>query len=518
MKNYSLSIGLLQTVTMNFLSVSPVSAQQFGSLSGKITAISDRQPLIGANLYVLELEKGLVSETDGSFQLKELPVGVYHLKISYLGYISKNISSVSILHDKTLYLNVELEEDVKAIGAVEVQSFRYENVKTNPISTFSFSRDEISLNPGVQGDIFRAIGMLPGVTSSGGIYSAIAVRGQGVRDNVYLVDDIPVTEVGHLEGNSFFNDPNGGRFSIFAPRVIDQAVFIGGAFGAEYGRRSASYLGLNIKEGNEGSGIVDGQADLLGFNLNYDGPAPIVKNTKLFVSGRYQNFLPLVKLIGLENLGVPSYGDFIIKTSTSLNSKNKLNALLMVCPERFVRDMSHFKADKEFNLVYLPDFKRNKVISGLNLQTAVGTRTLLKIIIYFTNYHSDVEVGRAYPRLNSNQQLPNNTIEFNRRVQTQRYRENKLGFRSLLETSIFKSGLLKIGVEGDLLHLSNQRRLLTNDTLFVFRRNSQIPGVGQFYQVIRPEQVNADFNSYAPNLSAFVSYYFEPLASWSMQT
>lgn len=28
--------------------------------------------------------------------------------------------------------------------------------------------------------------MLPGVSSSGGIYSAIAVRGQGVRDNVSL--------------------------------------------------------------------------------------------------------------------------------------------------------------------------------------------------------------------------------------------------------------------------------------------------------------------------------------------
>lgn len=49
------------------------------------------------------------------------------------------------------------------------------------------------------------------------------MRGQGVRDNVYMVDDIPLTEVGHLEGNSFFNDPNGGRFSIFAPRVIDNA-------------------------------------------------------------------------------------------------------------------------------------------------------------------------------------------------------------------------------------------------------------------------------------------------------
>ncbi|WP_315815371.1 hypothetical protein [Paraflavitalea speifideaquila] len=58
------------------------------------------------------------------------------------------------------------------------------------------------------------------MVSSGGQYSAIAVRGQGTSDNLFIADDIPLFQVSHLEIEGFntgFNDPNGGRFSIFAP-------------------------------------------------------------------------------------------------------------------------------------------------------------------------------------------------------------------------------------------------------------------------------------------------------------
>jgi hypothetical protein len=63
-----------------------------------------------------------------------------------------------------------------------------------------------------------------------------------------MVDDMPVFDVSHLSGSGSFNDPNGGRFSIFAPLTIDNATFQGGGFGAQYGRRSSEYLGLGSKK------------------------------------------------------------------------------------------------------------------------------------------------------------------------------------------------------------------------------------------------------------------------------
>lgn len=229
---------------------------------------------------------------------------------SFIGYQEKTIIDVSVIRNKTNYVEIEIEESHQSLKEVVVSTFKYENSPLTPISTYGFSREEISGNPGAQGDIFRAIGMLSGVSSSGGQFSAIAVRGQGTRDNIYMVDDIPVTELGHLEGNGGFNDPNGGRFSIFAPRVIDNAQFQGGGIAAQYGRRSASYLGLGIKEGNKEDFTIDGQLDLLGVAINYDGPSYMHKNTSLFVSARYQDFRQLLKFIDEKGVGSPRYADF----------------------------------------------------------------------------------------------------------------------------------------------------------------------------------------------------------------
>lgn len=462
---------ILNFIFLSLLSINLIAQQiDLGVIKGIVIDHSTKQPLVGVNVQLIETGQGTVTDTSGNFEINSIPVGRYSLRVSYVGFLTAIITDQSVLKEKILFTTIDLYEDSKTLQEVEIKSFRYENNKMKPISTFSFSRDEISLNPGAQGDIFRAIGMLPGVTSSGGIYSAIAVRGQGVRDNVYMVDDIPLTEVGHLEGNSFFNDPNGGRFSIFAPRVIDNAVFQGGAFGAEFGRRSASYLGLSIKEGNKGNAIIDGQIDLLGVTLNYDGPSHFNKKTTMFLSARYQNFYPLVNLVGLQNLGLPIYSDFIFKTTTEINNKNKLSIIAMVCPERFVRNMENVYADKKLDLLYLPDFKRNKIIAGINLRTLIGKNSIWKNIVYFTNYSSDVSVGKAYPIRDSTGKFQNTVFPNINPIQTQNYSENKWGYRSLFKTSFLTNDRMIIGLEGDILRLFNDRKLLVNDTNFVFRR------------------------------------------------
>jgi len=331
------------------------------------------------------------------------------------------------------------------------------------------------------------------------------VRGQGVRDNVYMVDDVPLTEVGHLEGNSFFNDPNGGRFSIFAPRVIDNAQFQGGGFGPEYGRRSASYLGLGIKEGNKENPVLDGQIDLLGININYDGPLKTLKKTNLFFSARYQNFYGLVNLIGLKDIGLPIYGDVILKTTSELNTKNKLSFLAIVSPESYVRDINNVYADKKLNLLYLPNFKRNKIVFSLNLRTITSYKSYWKNILYFTSYSSNVKVGKAYPDADTMGILNNPIISFNESIQTQNYAEKKFGYRSLFNLKINKNQKIAAGIELDLQYLSNERVLNNNDTNFVYRATDLI-NPNFKYQPIFPIFINGHFNNSNINVSSFLNY------------
>ncbi len=489
-----------------------------GIIKGKVVDRITKQPVAGAIIATEgKTATGAASDTAGFFTITSLAEGTYFLHVNYAGYQEKTLSDVNVIAGKTNYFEIEIEEVSRTLKEVSVKSFKFENSVLTPISSYSFSREEISLNPGAQGDIFRAIGMLPGVSSSGGEYSAIAVRGQGVRDNVYMVDDIPVTELGHLEGNGSFNDPNGGRFSIFAPRVIDNAQFQGGGFSAEYGRRSASYLGLGIKEGNRESATIDGQLDLLGLTVNYDGPSRLIKNTNVFVSARYQDFRAVVSLVGLKDIGLPAYGDFVFKSVTELNKKNKLSFIGILAPESYEHNITHVKDDEKLNNLSIINVYRNKIILGANLRTLVSKNSYWKNVLYYTTLNSDFYSGTAYPitdslgRLENKDKLPSES-----RRQTQNYTESKLGYRSIYTVHFKGSSQLLAGVDVDGLHLKNTRRLNRPDTNYVFDESSYRPDPTKYYAIVTPENFNASFDDMSVNVSAYVNYSFRLLKKMSV--
>jgi len=137
-----------------------------------------------------------------------------------------------MVRDKIFSLEIKLDESKYELDQVNIKAYRYEDISSMPTSTFSMSREEIFRSPASNGNIFRAISAIPGVQSGGGSFAALAVRGQGTDQNAMFVDDFPVFELSHLSGGfeGGFDDPQGGRFSIFGPRVIDGLVLQTGGF------------------------------------------------------------------------------------------------------------------------------------------------------------------------------------------------------------------------------------------------------------------------------------------------
>ncbi len=483
-------------------------AQYTGTIKGKIIDKATKQAVTGASVAIKTLKTGTLSDTSGLFKLSNIQEGIYSVVVSFIGYQEKTVNDIHMIRNKTIYLEIEIEESQQVLQQVQVSSFKYENSPITPVSDYSFSREEISRNPGAQGDIFRAIGMLPGVSSSGGQYSAIAVRGQGVRDNIYMVDDIPVTELGHLEGNGSFNDPNGGRFSIFAPRVIDQAQFQGGGISAQYGRRSASCLNLGIKEGNKEDFTVDGQLDLLGLTLNYDGPSYVHKKTSLFVSARYQDFTRLLSMLNLKDIGIPRYADFILKSTTELGTKNKLSVLAVVSPDEFIKDIENVKLQKVLTDPSLINAGSNKNIFGLSLRTLTSKNSYWKNIMYYTRTSSKVNIGASFPLSdNEGKIIEPELIKTENNVRVINYTETKYGYRTIYTINFENRSKLVSGIDIDMLNLKNYRHLSRFDTMYIYDFNdSRNPN--QFYALIDPVYFNADFNQTAFNTSAYTDYSF----------
>ncbi len=489
------------------LAVIQVSAQT-GNFKGKVVDKQTQQPLPGVVVNIPLHQLTVVTDTLGVFEINNIPEGTQNASFNFLGYQDKTITEIQIVRNKTYYTQIELLEDIRVADEVTVTSHRFENDPTVPVSSYSFSREEIFRNPGAQGDIFRAIGILPGVSSSGGQFSAIAVRGQGTAENVYMVDDIPMTDLSHLEGNSTgFNDPNGGRFSIFAPRVIDNAQFQGGGFAAQYGRRSASVLSLGVKEGNKESAFLSGQFDLLGFTMIYDGPSKVHKKTSVFASARYQHFGLLLKMLNLDYLGVPSYADYMIKTTTEINAKNKLSILAMYNPEYFYRDINSMKEDKNIEIIDLPKGYQNKATVSFNLKTLVGKSSFIKNVGYFQYYDAKFSVGRANPVVDADGKLANKSvIAYEDNIRKINLGQSTIGYRFIFNKQ-FKSSTLTAGIDAAYQNIKNSRYLSRQDTNYILF--SEQAAAGATYSIVTPAFFNSEFDKNAFNNSSYVDYSFK---------
>ncbi|MFL5746174.1 MAG: TonB-dependent receptor [Niastella sp.] len=489
-----------------------VSAQEKGIIKGKIIEQSTKQPVAGATVAIKDNPFSVSADSSGVFILTNIPVGVYTLVITNIGFQQKVLNDINVVKDKTYYLEAELLQDARQLGAVSVRAFKGENNPSIPVSAYSFSREEIFKNPGAQGDIFRAIGILPGVVSSGGQYSAIAVRGQGTTDNVYMADDIPVFQVSHLEVegfNSGFNDPNGGRFSIFAPRVIDNAVFQGGGFGAQYGRKNSSYLGLGIKEGNRTNAFYSGQFDLIGFTLIYDGPSGFDKKTSVFASARYQDFRYLEKMIGLTSAGLPSYGDYLIKTSTEINAKNKLTFIAMFNPEEYTRTAADvLKSDNlndDNNSSFVGKSKVNKAVMGLNLRTLTGRNSYWKNILYYRMLDVNNNLGNSTPQIdNSGNIIKSGGIPYETDLRHIKNKQFETGYRSIFSTKINRGFTATGGIDVARVDIDYARNLKHTDTLYTLNAKDYRPNPSVYYLILDPSDFNAAVKNFAYNVSGYV--------------
>lgn len=500
----------IKAFLVSLISVSAF-AQATGNLKGKIIDQITKQPIIGANILLANTSLGAATDTSGVFEVNKIPAGNYSVTISSVGYQTRKITDIVINPNKTYYSEFELLEETNKLQEVSVRVYKGEVNPLTPVSTFSMSREEIFRNPGAQGDIMRALAILPGVTSSGSQFSAIAARGQGTQDNIYMVDDIPMFTLAHLEAegfNSGFNDPNGGRFSIFAPKIIDNVTFQNGGFDATNGRRSSSYLSLGIKEGNKASWSFSGQFDLLGATFVADGP--ISKKTSVFASARYQNFAALTNLLNVSSVGAISFGDYLIKTTTELSKKNKLSFIVMVNPERPYRNIDDVSSGVNINEdnsagTLLFNHKGNKTLVGLNLRTLLSNSSYWKNVLYYRSSTVDNNFGRYTPSLDAEGNIIDPQFgHFENDLRHITNNQQEIGYRSIY-TKRYNKLTLTAGVDAMVVNLEYERRLKRTDTLFTFRSTDIRPNPNQYYQIVVPSLFNTAYNNSAFNGAGYVS-------------
>ena len=98
---------LISLLTVFFLQ-NAVLAGTSGKIAGKITDADTGEPLLGANIIILETSMGAAADYDGDYFIINIPPGTYQLKISMLSYASVTITNVVVNTDRTTILDIEL--------------------------------------------------------------------------------------------------------------------------------------------------------------------------------------------------------------------------------------------------------------------------------------------------------------------------------------------------------------------------------------------------------------------------
>lgn len=488
-------------------------AAERGSIRGKVVDAATKQPMIGANVLLTGTSLGATTDTEGNFVVNDVEENVYKLRASYVGYQTALKTDVRVVRGKATTLTIELLEDIVKTDEVTADASAFLINKQAPVSNYTYSREEINRTPGATGDIFRAIETLPGVSSSGGEFSAFSVRGASPKENIVLVDNIPVDRVTHFEGGSEEQEAQGGRFSIFAPNLIAEANFQAGGFSARYGGKNASFVNLKIKEGNRENFTMNGTYDLLGWEYNYEGPTYFLPTTTLVVSARHQDFKNVLNLTGQKDLGHPRFTDIIIKTTTDIDAKHRISLLGIMAPEKFDRTLDHVFESENLFQTELQRVREDKYVGGINWRWLTGATGFLQTTGYYKNRISTQQQGRAYTDPINGAAPVKESVPTRESIYTIKQREDEYGVKSAYTFIPSSDASFTAGLELSRAVLDYSNMISGPDTLFTYEQGDFRPDPARKYIIVTPDRYNATFGEAVMSYNVFVenSTSFGPL-------
>lgn len=306
-------LRIMLTVTLICASLLSFSQEKV-TISGYLTDASNGESLIGATIYINEIEGGAITNYYGYYSISLAP-GQYTVQYRSVGYetINKDISL-----EQSLRKDIELTPETQQLEEVVVTAEPEDvNVSGIEMSTNKLDITTIKKIPAFLGenDVLKAIQLLPGVSTVGEGASGFNVRGGSVGQNLVLLDEAPVYNSSHLFG----------FFSVFNPDAVKDIKLFKGGIPSRYGGRLSSILDIRMKEGNQKELEVNGGIGTIFSRLAIE--APIVKDKASFiVAGRrsYADLLAAPFTDLLDDEGALNFYDLTMKTNYNINKKNWL--------------------------------------------------------------------------------------------------------------------------------------------------------------------------------------------------
>ncbi|KAF0151232.1 MAG: TonB-dependent receptor plug [Ignavibacteria bacterium] len=288
---------------------------------GEVIDEATKEPIPGVNVTIVGSAIGAATDIDGKFDVTNLEIGTYQVRVSAVGYNTIVKSDVVVSSAKPTELLFELSQTVIEFEGITVRSGFFSKDPTEIGSIASFSYEEIRRAPGGFEDVVRALSVLPGVAQTNAGRNDLIVRGGAPSENLYIVDGFVVPNINHFGTQG----ATGGPISFINLDFVRETSFSTGGFSSLYGDKLSSVLTIDLRDGRKdkigGKGTIS--ASQFGFNL--EGPIGDAGN---FLFSARRSYLDFIFNAAGFNF-VPQYYDLLSKFTYNIDSKSRLSYLFI---------------------------------------------------------------------------------------------------------------------------------------------------------------------------------------------
>ncbi len=306
---------ILRLLLLNPLFLLPLLLQaQDQTLRGTVLDQQSELPLVGATIQLLDgsggLAGGAMTDADGRFALRNVPVGRQVLRVSYLGYEPLTVPNILVTAGKEVQLELRLQESFSALKEVVISGRADKDKPVNELATISarqFDTEQVLRYSGGRNDVAKLVANFAGVAANNDARNDIIIRGNSPTGVLWRLEGVPIPNPNHFSTLG----TTGGPVSALNPNMIATSDFLTGAFPAEYGNATAGVFDIALRNGNQEHFEFTGQLGAFsGLEAMIEGPLNRKKNGSFTVAYRH-SFTEIASALGLDfgTAATPKYKD-----------------------------------------------------------------------------------------------------------------------------------------------------------------------------------------------------------------
>ncbi len=332
-------------------------------LSGRISNHANGEPVIGATLMVTGTNNGITSDGQGTYSLPLESGKTFNLNVSCLGMetqlylVEMNSSGI---------LNIEMDSKLIDVKEVVIRSDKFQNVRGLQMGFQSVGAQDLKSIPMVMGerDIFKVANLMPGVQTVGEGSAGFNVRGSSSDQNLFLINEIPVLNTGHLFG----------FFSAFNSDMVNGLNLYKSNFPVEFGGRLASVFDITTRKGNKKDFGARGSISPVTGSILVE--TPIVKDKSSFMFSARSTYSDWI-LDRLDDAELYKRQGSFYDLMTGIHLVGKNNSSLQI--------FGYYSKDK-FALSTTNNYRYENQGASVIYDKRLGNKWSMKAAAVFSNY------------------------------------------------------------------------------------------------------------------------------------